>query len=195
MRQDHLFKVLVSGLLTVGTAGVVAADVKDFVLIAHENATVKLSKKKSQTHYVAFQDFEPSSREVREGKQILTCRIDASGQYSYRVGRTGALTHAGTFNSGSQDAIEVTEENLARYTNRYFNHNVWGNGTDYSDIFLNINKRGLLRLKKGDTLQIVNLRTWQLMPGDGTAIVTAESEDGVHMATRRISQASPQGST
>lgn len=89
----------------------------------------------------------------------------------------------------------VTAENLARYTNRCFNHIVWRNGTNYSDIFLNINKRGLLRLKPDDTSQIGNLRTWQLMPGDGTAIVTAESEDGVHMATRRISQASPQGST
>lgn len=58
----------------------------------------------------------------------------------------------------------VTAENLARYTNRCFNHIVWRNGTNYSDIFLNINKRGLLRLKPDDTSQIVNLRTWQLMP-------------------------------
>ncbi len=163
MKQEKLFKLTVSGLLIAGFASSADAELKNVVVSAPENATVSITKKKGSKHYVAFETYDHVSKEVRDGMQVLTYELETgTSQYCYRVSRAGNLTQAGLFSASKTDIIEVSEESLGAHTNRYFNHEVWGNGTNYADIFLNINKRNLLRLKTGDTFQIVNLRTWQL---------------------------------
>ena len=134
-----------------------------FELSFPDDATAELSYKKSETHYVAFQKIEPNEKLLVDGKWIYkyTMGKDAK-QYCYRVSRPGNMTRAGIFSPDKVDKIEITDETLASESEHYFDHEVWGNGTHYSDIFLNINKRHLLRLKKDDTFQIVNIRTWQL---------------------------------
>lgn len=134
-----------------------------FVMTFPEDATGALSFKKSQTHYVAFQDVEPTEKELVNGMWYYKYAMAKnSNEYCYRISRLGNMTRAGIFQPQNVDTIKVTEETLAAETDHYFNHDVWGNGTNYADIYLNINKRNLLRLKKDDTFQIVNLRTWQL---------------------------------
>ena len=136
---------------------------KDFTLTFPADATAELSFKKSQTHYIAFQGVEPVSSVTENGKTVNTYRIqNSSTQYAYKVRRGDDMTHGALFTAQSTDAIEVTDAEMKEHSRRYFDHEVKGKGTNYADIFLNINKRNLLRLKKDETFQIVNIRTWQI---------------------------------
>lgn len=136
---------------------------KEFTLTFPEDAIAELSFKKSSTHYIAFKQVEPVSSVTENGKTINTYLIpNTSTQYAYKVRRGNDLTHGELFAANNKNEAEVTDEQLKRYTRRYFNHDIKGNGTNYADIFLNINKRHLLRLKKDQTFQIVNVRTWQV---------------------------------
>lgn len=122
--------------------------------------------KKNETHYIPFDLIEPDSVSTENG---ITTKIYNVGKdsrsYNYRVSREGSITCANLFTTDKTPEINVTEEMLTSQKPDYFFHEVSakeGNGTKYSDIFLNINQRHLLRLKKGDDYQIVNVRTWQL---------------------------------
>ena len=163
MKQEKLFKLTVSGLLIAGFASSADAELKNVVVSAPENATVSITKKKDRSITSLLKHMTTFPKEVRDGMQVLTYELETgTSQYCYRVSRAGNLTQAGLFSASKTDIIEISEESLGAHTNRYFNHEVRGNGTNYADIFLNINKRNLLRLKTGDTFQIVNLRTRQL---------------------------------
>lgn len=131
-----------------------------------ENATGDLYYK-SGAHFVPFDLVEPTSQSTEDGivtKNYLVSKDSKS--YSYRVSREGSITCAGIFSAKDDTpGANVTEEMLTADGPDYFNHDVSaksGNGTRYADIFLNINKRHLLRLKKDQQFQIVNMRTWQL---------------------------------
>lgn len=131
-----------------------------------ESATGDICYKRSETHYVPFGVLEPTNVTTEDGIVTKSYKVGKnSDDYNYRVSREGDITCAGIFQSNRIQNVEVTEEMLTSARPDYYIHNVStkvGNGTQYSDIFLNINKRGLLRLNTGEQFQIVNLRTWQL---------------------------------
>lgn len=135
----------------------------EFKLSYPADAKAELSRKKSSTHYVAFEKYEPERIDEENGiKTSVYKLLENNDTYCYRVSREGSMTHAGLFQPIKTNAVEITDGTLSLHTNRYFTHDVWGNGTNYADIFLNINRRNLLRMESGKTFQIVNLRTWQL---------------------------------
>lgn len=134
-----------------------------FSLSFPEDATGTLTFKRNQTHYVPFIDVEPVSETVADGVRTYTYSMpENSNLYCYRVTRPGCMTRAGIFQPNKTKEIVITGETLNEFTPRYFDHDIVNNGTHYSDIFLNINRRNWLNLKKDQTFQIVNLRTWQL---------------------------------
>ena len=129
------------------------------------DATGTLTYKKGSTNYVPFVGVDPERTETADGITTYYYTVPVSSQeYCYRVTRPGCITRAGLFTPNKITSIAVTDEELNAYTNRYCAHDVTseGNGVHYADIFLNINKRGLLRMQSGKDFQIVNLRTWQL---------------------------------
>lgn len=134
-----------------------------FSLSFPEDATGSLTYKRNQTHYVPFVDVEPVSETVADGMRTYTYSMaENSNLYSYRVTRPGCMTRAGIIQSNKTKEIVITDETLKEFTPRYLDRDLAQSGTHYSDIFLNINRRNQLDLKKGQTFQIVNLRTWQL---------------------------------
>lgn len=122
--------------------------------------------KKDETHYIPFVLIEPDEVSETDGITTKKYKVAKNSQdYNYRVSREGDITCAGIFQSNRVQEVTVTDEQLNAYSPHYFKHDVStkvGNGTQYSDIFLNINKRHLLRMQRDEEYQIVNLRTWQL---------------------------------
>lgn len=139
----------------------------DFTLIVPEGATPFVGVKR--THYVPFEEMPLKGVKTEGGKSAYTYTLANGSVYNFRVNQTGKLTHAGKFTmrTGTCDAIEVTAEDMNAQTPGYINHNPADNGmTNVGDIFLNINRKGLIRLGdpaiKEESFQVVNLRTWQL---------------------------------
>ena len=121
-----------------------------------------LFQKQGNTHYVPFIELDPLSVETEGGVTTKTFWIPMANQnFSYRVSREGSLTNAGVFTPFYTKDINVSEEDLRLVTPKWQTHDLLG-GTNYADLYLNINQRGHLRLRPGDNYQIVNLRTWQL---------------------------------
>lgn len=164
-RPDHLSYFVEKQLTSSGYSATSFAfpEMMDFTLTIPAGATAEVSYKKSTTHYVPFAIVDPASEVVNGDKKTITYKVEkAAKDYAYRVRRDGCMTQAAIFSPTSVPAVEVTEEQLSQYTNRYFDHNIEGRGMYYADIFLNINNRHYLPLKQGEEFQIVNLRTWQL---------------------------------
>lgn len=139
----------------------------DIVFTYPADAEGHMYLKKNETHYIPFEFIEPTSVTTEDGITTKRYHVGSdSRSYNYRVSRQGCITCAGIFSTSKVTEINITNELLNEYTPDYYNHNVStkisGSGTKYSDIFLNINQRHLLRMNSGDTYQIVNLRTWQL---------------------------------
>lgn len=137
---------------------------KNFTFSFPTDAEGAVMLKVNQTHYIPFKLIEPVSKEVVDGMNVWTYQVttDSKSSYlNYRVSRPGSITHAGIFNGSKTDGVTITDEQLNAYDEHYCTHDL-GGGTHYADIFLNINKRNLLRLDQGQKFQIVNLRTWQL---------------------------------
>ncbi len=121
-----------------------------------------LFQKQGTIHYVPFVELTPQSVETENGITTKTYFIPCSNEkYSYRVSREGSLTNAGLISPFYDTDINISEDDLQLVSPLWQTHNLI-DGTNYAELYLNINQRGHLRLKPGDDYQIVNLRTWQL---------------------------------
>ncbi len=142
---------------------------QEFTVTVPKEATLFLGMKRGSTHYVPFEEITPKSSQTQDNKTVYTYMLANNTTYNYRVKQPGKLTRAGKIGvqKGVCDAIEITAEEMDYESPSYINHDPADNGmTNVADIFLNINRKGLLRLSdpaiKKDTFQIVNLRTWQI---------------------------------
>lgn len=143
------------------------AELMTFTLSFPSNASGSLSYKKGSTNYVPFLPMTPDSESTADGITTYSYKMGKNSQvYCYRVSREDAITCAGLVSPNKTPSVTITEEQLSAHTKSYCAHEVGINfpnsGTHYADIFLNINKRNLLRMEQGKKFQIVNLRTWQL---------------------------------
>lgn len=143
------------------------SELMTFTLSFPSNANGSLSYKKGSTNYVPFIPMTPDSESASEGITTYTYKLAKNSQeYCYRVSRKGAITCAGLVTPQKTSSVSVAEEQLSAHDNHYCAHQVGieypNSGTHYADIFLNINKRHLLRMEQGKQFHIVNLRTWQL---------------------------------
>lgn len=173
MEFRHFFKssavllALCPALSMPVAAGVSAATADNeitFTFSYPAGAKGQIAYKDGQKHYVPFIGVEPISSTTVDGIITETYQVqNSSNSYNYRVSRDGCMTQAGIFAPSRTNEISVSEELLAKYAPGYFNYDRKAcGGLNYADVYLNINKRNLLRMTAGETFQIVNLRTWQL---------------------------------
>lgn len=116
------------------------------------------------THYVPFIEILPENTITENGKTTYEFSLGKGCVYNYRVSQPGKLTNGGIFQMTEKIApMEITEEMLDLENPKYINHNVADNsGANVADILMNINEQGHLKMKSGETHQMVNLRSWQL---------------------------------
>jgi hypothetical protein len=138
-----------------------------YTITVPKDATLFVGKK--IRHFMAFDEMTPVS--VAEGEdgssKVYTFSVSSSDPTCYyRVSMPGVMTHAGKFGAEKEKtSIVFTESDLRGHgTPDYYNHeltdNQYGN---VADILLNVNKRGHLSMKMGDTKAIVANRVWQLV--------------------------------
>lgn len=138
-----------------------------YTITVPKDATLFVGKKVK--HYMAFQEMLPADYANSEdgASTVYTYNVSSTDPTCYyRVSMPGAMTHAGKFGADTQNssivfgASELLEHGTPDYVNRTLTDNQYGN---LADILLNINKRGHLCMKMGDTKNIVANRTWQLI--------------------------------
>lgn len=125
-------------------------------------AGARLMVGKKTAHFQQFTVVDPDSIVSADDARVHHFRLAASQVYNYRVSQPSKVTCAGTFTMNqtlapltiTSDLLEGNPRRTDRNLNANSNYNV-------ADIFLNINETGHLRLKQGDTHQLVNIRAWQ----------------------------------
>jgi hypothetical protein len=141
-----------------------------YTITVPKDATLFVGKK--NRHYMAFDEIEPVS--VADGEdgntKVYTYSISSSDPTCYyRVSMPGVMTHTGKFGAQKDKSSIVFSESEMREHGapNYYNHTVTDNQYgNVADILLNINKRGHLCMKMGDTKPIVANRAWQLTDDD-----------------------------
>ncbi|MBQ0063567.1 MAG: hypothetical protein KBS94_06025 [Prevotella sp.] len=124
-------------------------------------------------HYVPFVSITPT--DSVSGQE--TFRLAEGGTYSYRLWKEGKRTKAGTFvfyQGSTYDGkmwdetcdgfshITFTDDDLSE-SSKYINHSTADNNkSNVANILLNINERGHLCLKSGQTKDLLAQRDWQL---------------------------------
>ncbi len=134
-----------------------------------EDAQLYVAEKPNNKHYVAFSKFKSSfEKDNGDGTRTVSYNLTANKKYNYRVWGNGYVTYANIFTSpkASADAaqIAVTDDMLRPKdkTSKTVDRNLTSNnGYNVADIYLNINEKGHLKINKGETYQIVNLRNWE----------------------------------
>ncbi len=116
------------------------------------------------THYVPFVEVEPLGSSTSGGKTTYNFSLGNGCTYNYRVSQPGKLTNGGKFTMTADIApMEITSQDQDLVSPKYINHDVTANSNaNVADILMNINAEGHLKLKSGDSYQLVNLRIWQL---------------------------------
>lgn len=118
-------------------------------------------------HFVKFKEVAPES--ITEGGTVYNFRLADKQQYNYRVSQPGKLTQAGIFTMNGDETkrptLIFTDADMEAKDPKFVDHDVTSNdGYNVSDIFLNINPSGHLRLANvGDTYDILPLRNWELV--------------------------------
>jgi len=102
--------------------------------------------------------------------------------YEYRVTRDGYASYIGTFKKTDDTAITVTQAQITEHGNAATLDRDLSvrKGTNVSDVLLNVNPQGHLKLAVNDTFQIRPLRNWwgsnHTWTADGTKYLLVEPE-------------------
>lgn len=119
---------------------------------------------KGKIHFTEFIKIKPVTK-ITEGntdKHYFELKDDST--YNFRVSGEGFVTYAGTFKKTADFSFTVTEDMLkpeGKSSGTIDRDTSSNKGCNVADIFLNINPEGHLKLKAGDSFQIVSLRNWE----------------------------------
>lgn len=117
-------------------------------------------------HFVEFKEVVPES--VTNEGTVYNYILADKQVYNYRVTKAGKLTQAGIFTMSGDETkrptLAFTDADMEVKSPKYVDHNVASNdGYNVSDLFLNINAAGHLKLNGvGDTYDILPMRNWEL---------------------------------
>lgn len=154
-----------SGTLTanVNVSGAIPKG-EDYTVTVPEDAEFQMNMKFS--HFVDFTPVQPSATVADGGMKSLTYHLAQGQVYNYRTWRAGGLTRAGYFTMNADPAKRPA---LAFAASDYDSdpaaimHDPTANGGyETGDIFLNINERGHLPLRQGESFRLHAMRTWEL---------------------------------
>ncbi len=117
-------------------------------------------------HFVKFKEIVPES--VTNEGTVYNYILADKQVYNYRVTKEGKLTQAGIFTMSGDETkrptLAFTDADMEAKSPKFVDHDVASNdGYNVSDLFLNINAAGHLKLNGvGDTYDILPMRNWEL---------------------------------
>lgn len=117
-------------------------------------------------HFVKFKEVVPES--VTNEGTVYNYILADKQVYNYRVMKEGKLTQAGIFTMSGDETkrptLAFTDADMEARSPKAIDHDVTSNGGyNVSDLFLNINAAGHLKLNGvGDTYDILPMRNWEL---------------------------------
>lgn len=119
------------------------------------------------THFTDFMKVEPVSTVTEGAVKRLTFHLADKQVYNYRTWREGMLTQGGYFTMSTDEAkrpaLSFTDADYAAFGAKTIKHDVnWNQGYETGDIFVNINERGHLTMKPGETYEAHAMRSWEL---------------------------------
>ncbi len=152
-----LFSVLLVSV-TIQLSTVLAAT--PYLIKAPAGASVTVGRKLA--HFRRFETIPADSSVLKEEGMHHYFSLTASQVYNFRVSQPSKVTYAGTFTMSTTLAPLTITPELLEGDPRQINRNLSANNNyNVADIYLNINETGHLRLKQGDTRQLVSIRAWQ----------------------------------
>lgn len=137
----------------------------DYIVTLPADAEVFIGKKFS--HFTNFTKVEPSKTEVEGNNKKVYYRLADNQVYNFRTWKTGGLTQGGYFtmdiDGGENSYLKFSDSHYEAFGPKTIKHDVnWNGGYETGNILVNINERGHLQLKVGDTYDALPMRSWQL---------------------------------
>lgn len=137
----------------------------DYIVTLPADAEFFIGKKFS--HFTNFTKVEPSKTEVDGNTKKVYYRLADNQVYNFRTWKPGGLTQGGYFtmdiDGGVNSYLQFSESSYEAFGPKAIKHDVnWNGGYETGNILVNINERGHLQLKVGDTYSTLPMRSWQL---------------------------------
>ncbi len=155
-----------SGTLTAGitVSGAIPMG-GEYIVTLPADAELFIGKKFS--HFTNFAKVEPSKTEVDGNSKKVYYRLADNQVYNFRTWKSGGLTQGGYFtmdiDAGENSYLKFSDSSYEAFGPKTIKHDVnWNGGYETGNILVNINERGHLQLKVGDTYDALAMRSWQL---------------------------------
>lgn len=138
---------------------------ENYVVTTPKDAVFELNMKFA--HFTDFTRVEPVRTETKGDITSHTYYLAQGQVYNYRTSMEGALTRGGYFTMAQDPAkrpqLAFTTDDYKAFGPHTVNHSAQSNnGYETGDIFVNINQKGFLKMKAGETFKAHAMRTWQL---------------------------------
>lgn len=130
-----------------------------------KDAQLEIGRKTS--HFTDFEIIDPYKVESAGGNKAVTYYLALGETYNYRTWRAGGLTQGGYFTFSQDESkrpvLTFTDADYKAFPANQFNHDYKANGGyETGNILLNINERGYLQLRLGDSFKAHAMRMWEL---------------------------------
>lgn len=137
----------------------------DYIVTLPADAEIFIGKKFS--HFTNFTIVEPSKTEIEGNNKKVYYRLADNQVYNFRTWKTDGLTQGGYFtmdiDGGENSYLKFSDSSYETFGPKTIKHDVnWNGGYETGNILVNINERGHLRLKVGETYDALPMRSWQL---------------------------------
>ena len=155
-----------SGTLTAGitVSGAIPMG-GDYIATIPADAEMFIGKKFS--HFTNFTKVESVKTVIEGDTKMVHYRLADNQVYNFRTWKPGGLTQAGYFtmdiDGGENSYLKFSASSYEAFGPKTIKHDVnWNGGYETGNILVNINERGHLQLKVGDTYDALAMRSWQL---------------------------------
>ena len=155
-----------SGTLTAGitVSGAIPMG-GDYIATIPADAEMFIGKKFS--HFTNFTKVESVKTIIEGDTKKVHYRLADNQVYNFRTWKPGGLTQAGYFtmdiDGGENSYLKFSASSYEAFGPKTIKHDVnWNGGYETGNILVNINERGHLQLKVGDTYDALAMRSWQL---------------------------------
>ena len=155
-----------SGTLTAGitVSGAIPMG-GDYIATIPADAEMFIGKKFS--HFTNFTKVESVKTVIEGDTKRVHYRLADNQVYNFRTWKPGGLTQAGYFtmdiDGGENSYLKFSASSYEAFGPKTIKHDVnWNGGYETGNILVNINERGHLQLKVGDTYDALAMRSWQL---------------------------------
>lgn len=137
----------------------------DYIATIPADAEIFIGKKFS--HFTNFTKVESVKTVIEGDTKKVHYRLADNQVYNFRTWKPGGLTQAGYFtmdiDGGENSYLKFSASSYEAFGPKTIKHDVnWNGGYETGNILVNINERGHLQLKVGDTYDALAMRSWQL---------------------------------